>query len=104
MLHRLWLPGPSVEHNPNTRAAGTIASSPLLCPLPRLFFPHTNPNFFSHGSRGSHRIALWMGNLTEAGRMGVWGGQITPSALSALSAPITKTHTDPTKFNKNNLW
>lgn len=36
--------------------------------------------------------------------MGVWGGQITPSALSALSSPITKAHTDPTKFNKNNLW
>lgn len=31
----------------------------------------------------------------------VGGCQITPSALSA---PITKAHTDPTKFNKNNLW
>lgn len=28
----------------------------------------------------------------------------TPSAPSALSAPITKAHTDPTRFNKNNLW
>lgn len=29
---------------------------------------------------------------------------ITPSALSALITPITKAHTDPTRFNKNNLW
>lgn len=34
--------------------------------------------------------------------MGVWGGcLITPSAPSA---PITNAHTNPTKFNKNNLW
>ena len=26
-----------------------------------------------------------------------------PSALSALSAPITKAHTDSTRFNKKNL-
>lgn len=36
--------------------------------------------------------------------MGVGCCQITPSAPSALSAPITKAHTDPTRFNKNNLW
>ena len=38
--------------------------------------------------------------------MGVWGGLITPSAPSApiaLIAPITKAHTDSTRFNKNNL-
>lgn len=33
--------------------------------------------------------------------MGVGCCQITPSALST---PITKAHTDPTRFNKNNLW
>lgn len=32
--------------------------------------------------------------------MGVGCCQITPSAPSALS---TKAHTDPTRFNKNNL-
>lgn len=32
--------------------------------------------------------------------MGVGCCQITPSALSA---PITKAHTDSTRFNKNNL-
>lgn len=32
--------------------------------------------------------------------MGVGCCQIAPSALSA---PITKAHTDSTKFNKNNL-
>lgn len=36
--------------------------------------------------------------------MGVGCCQITPSALSAPSSPITKAHTDPTRFNKNNLW
>lgn len=39
--------------------------------------------------------------------MGVGCCQITPSALSAPSAlitPITKAHTDPTRFNKNNVW
>lgn len=30
--------------------------------------------------------------------MGVGCCQITPSA------PITKAHTDPTRFNKNNVW
>ena len=39
--------------------------------------------------------------------MGVWGGRLfslsAPSALIALSAPITKAHTDSTRFNKNNL-
>ena len=39
--------------------------------------------------------------------MGVWGGcLITPSAPSALIAPIapiTKAHTNSTRFNKNNL-
>lgn len=33
--------------------------------------------------------------------MGVGCCLIAPSAPSAL---ITKAHTDPTKFNKNNLW
>ena len=32
--------------------------------------------------------------------MGVWGGLITPSALIA---PITKAHTNSTRFNKKNL-
>lgn len=36
--------------------------------------------------------------------MGVGCCQITPITLSALISPITKAHTDPTKFNKNNLW
>lgn len=39
--------------------------------------------------------------------MGVGCCQITPSALSAPITPITpitKAHTDPTRFNKNNLW
>lgn len=36
--------------------------------------------------------------------MGVGCCQITPSALIAPSAPITNAHTNPTKFNKNNLW
>lgn len=39
--------------------------------------------------------------------MGVWCCQITPSAPSALSTPITpitKAHTNSTRFNKNNLW
>ena len=39
--------------------------------------------------------------------MGVWGGcLITPSAPIALIAPIapiTKAHTNSTRFNKNNL-
>ena len=38
--------------------------------------------------------------------MGVGCCQITPSAPitpSALIAPITKAHTDSTRFNKNNL-
>lgn len=29
---------------------------------------------------------------------------ITPITLSAPSAPITKAHTDSTRFNQNNLW
>lgn len=36
--------------------------------------------------------------------MGVGCCQITPSALSTLSTPITKAHTDSPRFNKNNLW
>ena len=36
--------------------------------------------------------------------MGVWCCQITLSAPSAPSAPITKAHTNSTRFNKNNLW
>ena len=32
--------------------------------------------------------------------MGVGCCQITPSALSAPSAPITKAHTNSTRFNK----
>lgn len=36
--------------------------------------------------------------------MGVGCCQITPSAPSALITPITKAHTDPTRFNKNNVW
>lgn len=43
--------------------------------------------------------------------MGVGCCQITPSALSAPSAPITKAHTNSTRFNKKsfveicaNLW
>lgn len=36
--------------------------------------------------------------------MGVGCCQITPSAPSAPSALITKAHTDPTRFNKNNVW
>lgn len=35
--------------------------------------------------------------------MGVGCCLITPSAPSALSTPITKAHTDSTRFNKNNL-
>ena len=42
-------------------------------------------------------IALWMGNLTEAGRIGVGCCQITPSAPSA---PGAKAHTDSTRLNK----
>ena len=60
----------------------------------------------SHRSHGSHRIALWVGNLTEAGRMGVGCCLITliaPITLIALIAPITKAHTNSTRFNKNNL-
>lgn len=37
----------------------------------------------------------------------VGGCQITPRVLITPitpSAPITKAHTDPTRFNKNNLW
>lgn len=39
--------------------------------------------------------------------MGVGCCQITPSAPitpSALSAPITKAHTNSTRFNKKHLW
>ena len=36
--------------------------------------------------------------------MGVGCCLITPSAPSALSTPITKAHTDSTRFNKKNLW
>ena len=35
--------------------------------------------------------------------MGVGCCQITPSALIAPITPITKAHTDSTRFNKNNL-
>ena len=39
--------------------------------------------------------------------MGVCGGCLitpsAPSALSALIAPITKAHTNSTRFNKNNM-
>lgn len=36
--------------------------------------------------------------------MGVGCCQITPSSPSALSSPITKAHTNSTRFKKNNLW
>lgn len=78
----------------------------LLTQIP--IFARTNPEFFAHTDPADLSIALWVVNLTEAGRMGVWCCQITPSALIS---PITKAHTDSTKFNKksfvvicDNLW
>ena len=60
----------------------------------------------SHRSRGSHSIALMVGNLTEDGRVvGVGCCLITLSALSAPSAPI---YQSSYRFNEKiiceNLW